>query len=359
MPPLNLKFFLNLLFAALVALVLGGCETAAYYSQSVTGHVKVMWARQPITELLQGDRTDAKLQNRLRLVMQLRDFATENLGLPDNGSYRSYSDLKRDYAVWNVIAVPEFSIEPRNSCFLFVGCVSYRGYYDQQTAKIYAAELATQGYDIYDYGVQAYSTLGWFDDPVFSTFVNYKDEYLAGIIFHELAHQKIYIKNDTAFNEGFAVAVEMIGVDRWLEKFGTAKQREDYQLHQQRKKAFTELIQSTREQLKQLYASEESDTEKRAAKAHLFAALRDSYQQVKAHWNGDNAYDKWFDRELNNAHIASVATYQDAVPAFMRIYAEVDKDMPRFYTRVRELAAKDKVEREHYLQLNEVVKQGG
>jgi len=184
--------------AALGALVfVSGCASLEYYAQAVGGHLEVIRLAVPIEERLRETDTPEPLRAKLAKVLAIREFASRELALPDNESYRRYADIGRPFVVWNVFAAPEFSVKPVESCFLFAGCVSYRGFYSEEAAQRHAAALAGKGYDVYVGGVAAYSTLGWFSDPVLSSFIHYPESEVARIVFHELAHQVVYVKGDT------------------------------------------------------------------------------------------------------------------------------------------------------------------
>ena len=273
--------------AATVAAAIGGCSTFSYYGQAVVGHLDVVSRAQPIEARLADPATPPELRARLARALEIREFATRELALPDNGSYRAYADLGRPYAVWNVFAAPEFSVEPRRSCFPVVGCVSYRGYYAQADADAYAAGLRAEGYDVFVYGVPAYSTLGWFDDPVLNTFVRYPDAELARLVFHELAHQLVYVQGDTMFNESFAVAVEEEGVRRWLARHGDEAGRAAYATMRARRAEFVRLVLDYRARLEALYREPLTDEAKRAGKARLLGEMEADYRALKAQrWGG-------------------------------------------------------------------------
>jgi predicted aminopeptidase len=306
-------------FLALSALVLCGCETLAYYGQAASGQLALMASARPLEQA----EADPELKDRLRLAGGIRAFASRELGLPDNGSYRSYADLGRPYAVWNVVAAPEFSLEPVQSCFPFAGCVSYRGYFDKAAAERYAETLRAAGNDVVVYGVPAYSTLGWFDDPLLSTFIDYADADLARLIFHELAHQLLYVKDDTTFNESFAVTVEREGLRRWLAAQGRESEKPRSEGPSQA------LIESARGRLEALYRTRLAPEAMRERKRTELEALRPLIARMPA-FEG---------QEPNNAFIASYATYTDLVPAFEKLLAEAKGDLPEFYQLARKLAS--------------------
>jgi predicted aminopeptidase len=321
---------LHVLLAALTLLGLGGCTAFDYYLQSVRGHFELIGKRQPIDEVLADPGTDAPTRARLHLVQHLRRFASEELLLPDNQSYRSYADLERDFVVWNVFATPELSLQPINWCFLVVGCLDYRGYFSRVDAERFAAELRQQGNDVYVGGVTAYSTLGWFDDPVLNTMLRWGDTRLAEVLFHELAHQRLYIKDDTAFNEAFATAVAQAGLHRWL-KSAVDDATEAKALNEQaRSSAFVRLTGKTRKTLETVFISERSDSQKRAEKKRAYAELSKRYANFKSVWNDYRGYDEWM-QDLNNAKLQSIATYHEAVGAFENLLLLANQELDTFY----------------------------
>lgn len=329
------------------ALVL--CSDLGYYVQAVKGHVELLLARRSIDRLLTAETTPTALKERLRLVSEMRDFASHELHLPENGSYRSYADIARDSVVYNVIAASEFSLKPLIWCFPVAGCVSYRGYYDRASAESFAATLHQQGYETDLYGVSAYSTLGWFDDPVLNTFIHRPETILAGTIFHELAHQRIYVKDDSSFNEAFAEVVEGEGVRRWQAYKGQAAVSTSNRA-QERQKAFVDLLLQSRRELEALYSSGQSPEVMRREKQEVFADLRHRYERLRNdEWQGYPGFDRWFDRPVNNARLASVATYHDRKPPFLVLLRNAQGDLLRFYQDVAELARKPRKERDSIL----------
>ncbi|WP_317202277.1 aminopeptidase [Janthinobacterium sp.] len=336
------------LACALMAAARAGCAQLAYYGQAARGQYALWFGARPVDAWLDDPATDAALKARLRRTRQIRAFAVSELGLPDNGSYKSYAALGRPYVLWNVVATPELSLAPLQWCFPVAGCVNYRGYYDKAAAQAYAAELRAEHYDVQVGGVPAYSTLGWFDDPLLSTFIHYSDAELARLIFHELAHQLIYVAGDSQFNESFAGAVEEAGVQRWLERYGDAAARDNYALYARRRGEFLALLLKHRAALKALYGGALPAPRQREEKARIFAALQDDYQLLKKNWGGYAAYDRWFAEPLSNAHLASVATYNDFLPAFEKLLAE-KKTIRAFYAAAHKLAKLDKEERRRAL----------
>lgn len=331
--------------ASMLLPLLSGCATVGYYLQSIGGQFEVWRRERPIDEVIADAATPQALREKLATVLRVRAFASSELGLPDNASYRRYADLGRPYVVWNVYAAPEFSTRPLRWCFPFAGCVAYRGYFAETDAAGFAAGLAAAGHDVYVDGVPAYSTLGWFADPVLNTFVGYPEAGIARLIIHELAHQVVYVRDDSAFNESFAVTVEQEGVRRWLERHGSEEERARWQRMQQQREAFTRLVRSCRQRLEALYASALPPQVMRERKNRIFEEMRRDYEQLKAEGGGFGGYDRWFARELNNAQIASVAIYTRFVPAFQALLREHGGELAAFYRAVRELAALPEEER--------------
>lgn len=344
MKPILRKLAVGLLLGS-SGLVVTACSNFDYYAQSVGGQMRVLGAQRPIDALLENPDTPPALQRKLRAVLEMREFASRYLGLPDNDSYRYYADIKQPYVLWNVFATDEFSTKLETWCFPVAGCVSYRGYFAQEKAEKFAATLKAKGRDVFVGGVPAYSTLGWFHDPVLNTVLNRNDVDLAGLIFHELAHQVIYVRNDSAFNESFATAVELEGVRRWLAQRGSADKIATYEQAKHRQARFAGLIALYRERLKELYAEDIPRDDKSARKAALFAALKQDYIALKQDWGGYAGYDRWFARDLNNAHLASVATYHQLVPGFQQVLREQDGHLPRFFRAIKQLAKLPKTER--------------
>jgi predicted aminopeptidase len=333
-----------------VACLTVGCSTLGYYAQSVGGHLDLLSRAKPIDELKADEATPAPLRERLALAARIRDFAVTDLGLPDNRSYRRYSDLGRNAAVYNVTAAPELSLKLETWCFPIVGCVGYRGYYDRAAADAEGATLRARGLEVNVYGVPAYSTLGKLDwlggDPLLNTFIHWSEGELARLVFHELAHQVVYAEGDTMFNESFATAVEGIGVQHWLDRHAGDEAKRQYAAHNARRDDFRALTTSFRDRLKALYASAASDADKRSAKAELMRELRTEYATMKAErWNGFSGYDGWFER-ANNASFGVLAAYNELVPQFERLYEREGRDVKRFYAAVARLAALPKDERQ-------------
>lgn len=323
---------------ALVLLLLSSCSEREYLLQSARGQWDVMSRARPIQDVLAQDDVTEDLREQLLKVVSLRKFAVESLNLPDSGSYKEYADLERPYAVWNLVVAPELSLELNRWCFPIAGCVTYRGYFDESTASAFSEEFSAQGFDVDVYGVQAYSTLNWFDDPVLNTFLVNDDLRLASLLFHEMAHQIVYVKNDTAFNESYAKTVELEGLRRWLQFSGSDDLWQQCLTRESHSKSFHGFLAGVRAELKQVYDSTLNDDQKRSAKQKVFQEAYVQYEHLKTGWGGYDGYDSWMKRGLNNARLSSMATYHDLVPAFQALLRHVGSDLDKFYIEVKDLS---------------------
>lgn len=331
-----------------VAAMVAGCAQLGYFVQAAQGQFSLLSEARPIDDWIARPDVEDKLKGKLSRVKQIRAFAARELALPDNDTFTTYADLKRPFVMWNIVATPELSLKPLQWCFPVAGCVNYRGYYSKEDAQAYATELRAENYDVEVSGVPAYSTLGWFKDPVLSTFIQYPDGELARLVFHELAHQVVYVPGDSRFNESFAVAVEEAGVERWMTLYGDSKTRAAYAAYEARKRDFLALLMKHRKALQANYDRDVSDDEKRKEKAAIFKTLKEEYLVLKESWGGYSGYDRWFAEPLSNAHLSAIATYHDFVPGFRAILAK-QKSMSGFYNAVRNLASLDKEERHRQL----------
>ncbi len=335
---------------AVAAVCLGsGCSSLGYYAQAAGGHIDLMQRARPVAQVLADDSTPEALRRHLQLSQRLRDFAVDELKLPDNGSYRRYADLQRPAVVWNVVAAPELSLTLKTWCFPVMGCVGYRGYFDRAQADALAAQLRAEGWEVRVYGVPAYSTLGWSNwiggDPLLNTFIGWPEGELARLVFHELAHQVAYAGDDTTFNESFGTAVERIGGQRWVAQQGTPELQAQVQLAERRRVEFQALAQRYRDALQAVYTGPADDTTKRMRKAELLAAMRAEYTALKAGpWGGWTGYDAWF-AQANNAYFGVLAAYTELVPQFERLFERQGGDFRRFYAEVKTLAALPMAER--------------
>ena len=338
----------GLLLAGLLLLV--SCSSLGYVGQAAWGQGRILLARQSIAGLIARPETPPELKDKLRRVLDIREFAVSELGLPDSG-YRAYVELppaddggRRTAVVWNVVAAPELSTAPLTWCFPVAGCVSYRGYFSERRARRFGERLRGRGYDVSVGGAAAYSTLGWFEDPVLSTVIDYPEADLAGLIFHELAHQVVYVRDDTRFNESFATTVEMEGVRRWLTATGKPPSTmADYRSRQQARDQLANLLLEFRGRLTEIYQGERPDGWKRRHKGELFAELRNALQQLERPAVGEPnpVAGHWARRELNNADLASAADYHGLVAGFRRLLERHGGDLEAFYGAVRELSELD------------------
>ncbi|TBU96553.1 aminopeptidase [Stutzerimonas kirkiae] len=320
----------------LAPILLAGCSS--YYGQLATGQLELLRQRQPVAALVDDPGTAPALRERLANAQEARRFASERLALPDNGSYRQYADLGRPYVVWNLFATPEFSVEPLTRCFPIAGCVAYQGYYRQGAARGQAAVLRRQGFDTHVAGVEAYSTLGWFDDPLLNTMLRRNDEQLAGLIFHELAHQRLYVRDDTTFNESYASFVERQGLREWRRQQGLPEHgqpaREAY-------REVVELLLDSRERLRALYAQPHDEAVMRRLKQAEFDRLRTAYRLLRERPGQPPlpGFERWFQQPLNNATLLPFGLYDRWVAAFSRLFEQSQGDWQEFHQRVESLAA--------------------
>jgi predicted aminopeptidase len=352
-------------FAIPLLLCLCSCADLGYYWQSLEGHVSLLKAARPVDDWLADAQTPDKLKEKLVLTQKIRAFAAEELKLPDNASYKRFADLKRKAVVWNVVGAPTLSLKLKTWCFPVAGCVGYRGYFSETEAKQEAEELKKQDLDVSVYGVPAYSTLGWSNwaggDPLLSTFISYPEGELARIVFHELAHQVVYVADDTSFNESFATAVERLGGARWLAKYGSEATKAEYAVYDGRRRQFKALTKATRLQLSQIYDENKpiagdiyasnaikniaKNTEKDDAKAkikhEIIESFKSQYELLKTSWNGYAGYDNWV-KQANNAAFGALAAYDDGVPQFETLFEQQGGDWVKFYAAVQNLAATPK-----------------
>ena len=328
-----------------------GCTTVGYYAQAINGHFDLMQKRQSLSKLMTSENTDPELKRKLGLLRDAREYAVSELQLPDNDSYSTYVETGKRYVTWNVVATQEFSMQPKTWCFPVAGCVSYRGYFAEEDAESYRQELIQQGFDTQLGGASAYSTLGWFEDPLLDTMLRGSDIRLVSLLFHELAHQVVYVKDDSSFNEAFASFVEQEGARLWLESNGDTDKIPGYNAFLKRQIDFNQLLQDTRVNLVKLYKQDLPDEQKRERKKAVFDTMRDNYAQLKEQeWEGYTGYDNWFARPMNNARLVSVATYRKWIPAYAALFEEQGRDFSAFFERVTELSKMDFAERQQLLQ---------
>ncbi len=337
----------------LLVALLASCSTARYVSQSLTGGARVLLARQPIERLIAEPDTPADLRTRLELILAMREFARDQLQLPVGKSYSSFVELDRPYVAWNVVAAPALSVEPETWCFPIAGCVSYRGYFSERRAERFADRLRRQGLDVSVGGVTAYSTLGWFADPVLDTFVGLPEVQLAGLLFHELAHRRLYVPGDTAFNESFASFVGTLGEEQWAAERAAAEQWAEAQASARREDQFLDLMLGARACLERLYASSAAPEMIERGKAQEFALLEQRYQEVRLEWEQAGViipfYDAWFAGALNNSHVAAVGDYSIWIESFARLH-ELSTSLEDFYARASALGELEVEERARQLE---------
>lgn len=348
--PRSLACRLVALVLVLICLVtvsqLTACAGPSYYSQAISGHFAIMRQREKVGEVLNRPDTDPELRQELELARQIRQFASDELGLPENDSYTSFVATGRSAISWNVVAAPTYSLEARQWCFIVSGCVPYRGYFEQEEAARFADKMRRESFDVTLSPAIAYSTLGWFDDPLLDTMFQYSEEQLAGFIFHELAHQMLYIKGDTAFNEGYANFVEERGVRKWLRATGREDKLPGWQARENASEDFNLLLQKTRARLLDEYHSNHNEEVMKTNKAAIFARLETDYHALlQDKWNGKNYFKSWFSGELNNARLALISSYQGSACAFNRLYESADRNMLQFYQLAAEKAALARAQR--------------
>jgi predicted aminopeptidase len=354
---------LLLLLLALIVAAVSGCQTISYYTQAAKGQYQILAHQRLIVNLIADPQTPAPLRQKLQLVEALRAFAKDQLKLPVDANYVKYVDVHRPYVVWNVQATPRFSLQPRTWWYPLVGSLEYRGYFSESGASNYAGRIARKGDDVYVDGVEAYSTLGWFKDPILNTFIDLSEPELAEVLFHELAHRRVFARGDTDFNEAYATTVGQEGARRWLRASGKTNLLEKYEAALRRNDQFVHLIMSTREQLEKVYGDTLDKNGKvkaakippsppaqlKEAKRRVFADLRQNYERLKISWGGYTGYDDWFNHELNNAQLNTIANYYDFLPAFKRLLELNNGDMEKFYPEVERLSKINKDQRHQWL----------
>ena len=335
-------FLCGLLLAA------GGCATLGWYGQAARGQMELLLKRKDIEKLIASPDTSKEKREKLERVLEIREFATRALALPDNDSYSGFVRLDRDAVVYNVVAAPEFSVTPKTWCYPLVGCLAYRGYFNREAAERQAEKLAGQGYDSMVSPVAAYSTLGHFDDPVTSPMLAFSDVRLAGLLFHELAHQRVFVKGEAGFNEAYATAVERAGLRRWLRHKNDPEALAAWETSRHRQAQFTEMLLQARSELEALYTRDMQPGKMRVEKRAILDALR----QRHARWTkqtGDDRFEAWMQRDLNNAHLALLATYEAGTHAFADLLAECEDDFDRFHQAVERLARTGRERRAKFL----------
>ncbi|MCP4487654.1 MAG: aminopeptidase [Gammaproteobacteria bacterium] len=346
----NTGFFMRFALVIIILPLLGACADLGYYWHSAKGHLAIMQKRVPIDDLVDDPELDGKLKQRLKLVKQIRQFSVDRLALPDSGSYSDFAQLERPYVLQNLFAAPEFSIKLLSWCYPVAGCASYRGYYEQQRLDKFVKLLQADGNEIYIARVPAYSTLGWFDDPVLSSFIHWPEFRLAGLLFHELTHQRLYIDDDSKFNESLASAVQQVGTRLWLGHRQQTDQLGMFDRSLSYRRGVVALIESVRSQLAELYRSELDEAEKRRQKQAIFQTSRHSYEDISTAHDYRDGFAKWFAGELNNAKLASVSTYNALISSFVTMITAHDNDFNAFFDYVEKIGQLDKQQRDLCLQ---------
>lgn len=340
---------MKLLIVLILLVACSACSTGQFYSQAFMGQADLLIKRKAIQKILLEEDLSADVRDRLRFVLTLRAFAKEELGLPVGKAYSTYSDLERPFALWNVYAAPELSLESQQWCYPLAGCFAYRGYFAEEGAQKEAETYRKRGFDVKVGGILAYSTVGWFDDPVLNTFILKSEAYLVELLFHEMAHRKIYIKNDTPFNENFATAVSLLGSELWYQGRGDSSTYEEYRIHQIRQQTLINLVLGYRAQLKLAFSDgASSEAEKRQNKKRIMGALQEAYQELKSASKWDNRYDYWLGT-MNNASMATLSNYQSLVPNFLALFEASGSDWSVFYKRVENISSLDKLARHEAL----------
>ena len=327
--------------------MLPACSQLGYYTQAVQGHWEIIAKREKISALIGSDDTSEDLKEKLAKVQEIRKFSSRALALPDNRSFTYFTDIGRPYAIWNVVATPAYDLGPKTWCFPVAGCVAYKGFFSEKDADAFNARLMEQGFDTFRYGVSAYSTLGWFSDPVLNTHLHYGETSLAGLIFHELAHQVAYAKDDSAFNEAFATVVEIAGLERWFSERGTVEQYEEYLENRKRNGKITAMVLGFRARLAQRYETGPESTLPQSKRA-LFREMKSVYEEMRNRGEGTPYYDWWFSLDLNNAHLALLSTYHHHVPA-LQTALDQSGSLQAFYTLIKEKSELPKPARDQWL----------
>jgi predicted aminopeptidase len=310
--------------------------------------MKLLCARQSVEQLLDDPTTDAELHAKLLLVQAARSFAA-TLGLEVQEQYTSYVPWPHDRIVTNLIATEPGKIDAKNFRFPIVGEVPYKGFFDRERAEREAEKLRARGMDVCLGAVRAYSTLGWFDDPVLSSFIDWPDYRLAGLLFHELTHQQIYIDDDTTFNESLASAVQQVGTVLWLKSNNQLEAQDEFKRWLVYRDQAIALIVSTRAELDAIYASDMTDDEKRMRKAEQFQQARNAHDSIASRHGVGGGFKPWFADGLNNAKIGSVAAYNSRLNAFVRILDALATDFPAFYRYAERLSGLERAARNQCL----------
>lgn len=338
----------TVLFGLLIVTASGlsGCADLGYLMHTANGHFDIISRTEKTDTLINDPETDPRLREQLKNVNRILAFANDHLDLPSNGSYLEYADIGRDYVLKNLFATQEFSIHAERWCYPLVGCMGYRGYFDEQRLDTDLQQFRSQGLDIYIAHVDAYSTLGWFNDPLLNTFIDWSELRLAGLIFHELAHQRLYVDGDSTFNESYAMAVQQAGIEALLSQRGETERLPRYRQYLQNRRKVIELIAQARQDLQQLYVENTGTDNLRELKAARMSQLKTDYLALHQKFKVNDGFSRWFEKDLNNAQLVSVATYHSLVPAFRNLLASTGKDFPSFYQIAEQIGDMETTDRE-------------
>ena len=330
-----------------ILLSISACSTLGYYAQSAKGHLELIQKQRPIPQLLNDPKLSPQRKKTLNLVQEIRQFAHERLKLPNNGSYTKFAELHRPAVTWNLVLTPRYSIVPAQWCFPLIGCIAYKGYFSKSRALREVTKFSQLPYDLYLAPSTAYSTLGWFKDPVVSPMLDQGIIITAETIFHELAHQQVYHKSDSDFNEAFATAVGQAGTRLWLAE----KHPENlaaYNNYLRKQQQFTQLLLDTIQELDQFYQSEQTPQNYALGKQQRIQKLKSNYQKLKQSWQGDTRYDAWFDKPINNARLALLGVYYQSVPHFAKQLQRHNYNFKAFYQEMNRLKHLSIEERKNY-----------
>jgi len=326
------------LLCLVMVVCFSGCQEISFYRQAIGGECQILAHQKSIRDLMADPTTPPKLKTKFEQIMKIRQFASDELKLPADGAYLKYTDLHRPYVVWNVNVAPALSLEPKTWWFPVVGEASYRGYFSDAGAHRYAARWEKKGWDVYVDGVDAYSTLGWFRDPLMNTFIYEPEADLAELIFHELAHRRLFVNGDTDFNEAFATEVAAEGIRRWFALSSNPQAYDKHLVNQAHEKQFVQLVMDTRQELEAVYGDERlTEADKLHRKEEIITKLRARYAAVKQTWGGESDYDHWFAEPINNAKLNTVSAYYELRPAFQALLRAKGGDLEEFYGAVAAL----------------------
>jgi len=335
-----------ILYLQLILLANTGCGTIAYYSQAIKGQCQMLCCHQSVRKIAKDNTKPAKLRKQMQLVLNLREYAHSKLGMNPGENYLRFKRLNRKFALWVVYAAPEFDTRLKSWWYPVAGRFTSRGWFSEKAARRYAESLAAQGLDVHVGGAPAYSTLGWFDDPVLDTFINYSESDLAELIFHELAHGRFFLAGDATFNESFATATARAAVFKWLKDNRDTDAHDRYRAECLRHDTFIKLVLETRQKLDAIYISGVSEEMMRTQKVITIENLRNQIDRLHDEDPEYSRLARWAKRPLNNANLAAIAVYNQNVSAFSRMHERNDRDFRQYFEAVESLAKIPKTERE-------------